>query len=412
MRRNLVVATVALAMAYAAVVLGRSAGLGDDYELQLLMPSADASFVGGQVRIKGDPVGRIDGIEVRDGQAVVTVQVDGDRAPLPAGTRARVEATSVIGARVIELLPGKEGNPTLESGSMITDSVEPVELDQVLAALDPETRESVKGLVAQIEGTVNGREANVNQTLEAAGPTFQALGEILRAVGKDGPAIRELVTELHKVTGSLASRDQDIAGTISDVDTLVRAVAARNSSLSKGLEKLPGTIDQATSTLRAVDPAVGASRGLLQDLQPAAARLPGVAAKLSPVLQQLRPVSGDLRSVLESASVLLQDTPAVLDTTHATFPDAATAVDRAGPMVNFLRPYTPELAGWLSNWTGIFGSENKAGNYARALITTGASAVGIYPGGVNPPGIERADTPAPGSIVGQPWTDANGDDIR
>ena len=48
-------------------------------------------------------------------------------------------------------------------------------------------------------------------------------------------------------------------------------------------------------------------------------------------------------------------------------------------MVDFLRPFTPELASWASNWASVFASQNAAGNYARALITASTTSVTNLP---------------------------------
>src|SRR3546814_7533092 len=65
---------------------------------------------------------------VRDGKAVVTAEIQDDKAPLPAGTRGRIRWESVLGARTLEVLPGKKGNADLPSGSLLTGNVESAEL--------------------------------------------------------------------------------------------------------------------------------------------------------------------------------------------------------------------------------------------------------------------------------------------
>lgn len=409
MRRKWI-ASVAVAALVSMGIAGASAG-STDYTLQLLMPSADGAFTGGSVMLDGVRVGEVTDVGVKDDKALVTVDVDEEHAPLRAGTSARVSWQSVIGSRVVELLPGSKTNPPLPSGKMITANNERVELDDLIAALDKPTRARARGLVKKLERTLDGRADDLKASVKAGGPTVEALGEVLRAVGDDGPAIRQLVSKLRDMTGALVARDRELGQTVTELGQFTSATAQQQKQLSTALEELPSTIDEATKTLHDVPAAVNATVPVVRDLQPATKRLPSVAAKLNPVLQDLRPTVARLRPTLGSTQTLLRHTPELLDTTHGTLPGLTNAMKQLQPATAFLRPYTPELAGWLSNWTSVWASENSSGNYVRALITSSGTSFADNPG-VVPPGMQQAERPKPGAVVGQPWTDANGDGIR
>lgn len=398
---------------FAAAVFGvREVATPDPYELTFVMPTADNTFVGANVTIEGESVGEVTEIAVRDGRALVTVGVDQDHAPLNAGTTVRIDWESLIGARVVELIPGNEDAPPLESGRLIVGSaVEAVELDNVLATLDSRTRAKLQVLIAQLNQTVKGRGGDhVNELIGSAAPLADGAARLVKAVAKDGPAIRELVNQLHALVGAVAGRERELASSVVGLNQLTDAVAPSQSELSRALEELPTTLTNANATLAAVPGPVEKTGDLLAELRPATESLPDVAAQLSPVMRDLRPAVAELRPTLAWLSQLLQYTPGLLSVADQTVPDATSAVTSLRPMVGFLRPYTPELTGWLANWTGIFGSQAAAGNYARALITVGASSFNNNPG-MFLPGQSIDPTPAPGSIVDQPW-DANGDGMR
>lgn len=393
-----------------AAAVGAVSVAQDSYELEILMPAADGTYVGGKVMMDGHQVGEVTDVGVLDDKALVTVALDDSYAPMPSGTTARVSWESVIGARVVELLPGPQRNPELPAGVLIRSHTERVELDDVLAALNPRTRAEVQTLVGQLNRTLHGREQRVRATVRAAGPTIEAMGAVMRAVGEDGPAIRRLVTNLHSMTSTLAARDVQLARTVQNVGVLTAATAEKQQALTQALGQLPATVRQATATLQTMPRAVDATTPLLRDLRPATRRLPEVAANLSPVLQELRPTVAQLRPTLGHARHLLRYTPGLLEHAHATVPGVNRAVTRLQPATAFLRPYTPELMGWLSNWTGVFASQT-SGNYGRALITESGTSLNNN-SGVLPPGMQQDPEPAPGSLVGQPWTDANGDAMR
>lgn len=394
-----------LVVGAAAMVLGQ-----DDYELRVLMPTADGTFKGGKVVVAGETIGEIVDVSVSDGKALVTASIDDAAAPLRAGTTARISWESVVGGRMLELRPGPMSNPELPSGKTIVSTAERVEVDHLLATLDEPTRKKVQTLVGELNSTLSGRENDVKATIKTAGPTIAALGEVMRAVGEDGPAIRDLVKRLHAMTSVLAERDVDLGRTVNHLGRLTSVTADKQAALKAGLSELPATVHRAKSTLDGVPEAVDATVPLLQKLRPATARLPETARNLSPVLRELRPTVASLRPTLGAARSLLGYTPGLLDSAHATVPDVTKALTTLQPAVSFLRPYTPELTGWLTNWTSLF-SNQTSGNHARLLIPEGASSLTDVHTAL-PPGIKRDPRPAPGSIAGQPWVDANGDGVR
>ncbi|WP_110208469.1 MlaD family protein [Nocardioides daejeonensis] len=390
----------------------------DPYTLKFLVPMADKTFEGAKVTIAGEQVGQIINLGVRDGMAVVTAEIDHDHAPLPAGTKGRIRWESVLGARTLEIIPGEEGSADLRSGHLLTSNVEGAELDDLLAMLDAPTRKKLQGLVQSLDTTVDGKEKQLNESLREAGPTIQALGEVARAVGEDGPAIKKLVTQLRGVTSTVAAKDDQLARSVAQLNQLMSALAQEKDGLRSTLAKLPGTLDTATKTLSNVKSPVESARELLRDLQPATAQLPALARDLQPALADAKPAVADLTPLLEDADRLLKETPALAAGTRDLLPTADSALAQANPMVDFLRPYAPEVAGWFSNWTATFGSRNAMGNYARALITASASSVhDLLPGKI----LQGQDPrPAPGSLdewnskqlVRWDLVDANGEAIQ
>lgn len=382
------------------------------YEVNLVMPAATNIVNGGDVQVRGISAGKVDGIRVQDGKAVVTVNLDKEFAPLHDGTTAQVEWKAVLGERIIQLTPGPLKNPEVPNGGMIQAGMQqPVELDQVLAALDPKTRQRLNSLVHQLQGTTGGSEPDLNATLRTAGPAVQSLGEVLKGIGTDGPAIRSLVTELSQMTGTLAQRQSDLRSIVENLSQTTNATANQRDQLRQSLHQLPGTLKSADSALTNVPGAVDQSMPLLHDLRPATKKLPSVAGNLNPLLTDLRPTVARLKPTLQSAQGLLGRTPGFLDSAHAVLPEAKSTLDSAAPAISFLRPYTPELAGWLSNWGSAAANYDSFGNYARIYIQGGAGNVNSNPG-VMPPGVQDKQTRVPGELEHQPWTDAAGSGMR
>jgi phospholipid/cholesterol/gamma-HCH transport system substrate-binding protein len=388
----------------------------DSYDVQFQIASFNSGYANADVTIAGQVVGQITDVRVVDGQALVTATIDKSYAPLHAGTTARLAWRNAIGARTLDITPGAAKNPELPPGKIIRSVIEPVQLDDVLASLDAPTRAHLQAVVANLQTTLGGNEKNLNKTAATAGPLVSALGDVLAGVGQDGPAIRALVTDLESLTSRLNSRSTKTQDTILKLRQLVGAAASQQQEISTALDTLPGTVAAGTTFFDKVPAAVDNAVPLINSLQPTIHQLPRLAARLNPVLTDLRPTVSELRPTLASARQLLGVTPGLLDAGSATVPDITTVLGRLEPAVSFLRPYTPEVIGFLTNWTSLFSAKNSAGHYGRALVPASISSFNSNPTGIIPPGMSQWQAPGPGANAavanGTQVLDANGDAIR
>lgn len=406
--RKWLTAAVAAAVAAGGAVLAYSWDSGQDYTL--VMPSAANLVDGSPVRARGEQVGSVTSMEASDGKALVRVSLS-DASAMHAGATPRVSWDALVGERVVDIVPGPASAPQLPAGSIVNAQGSQVEVDEVLSALDAPTREHLQSLLKRVGPTLHGSESDLNATLRTAGPTVEALGKVLQGVGSDGPAIRSVITQLQKMTQPIADRRAELSGTVQNLTQATAALADQQDQLGAGLRQLPPTLGSARRTLDDVQPAAQQAKPLLEDLRPASQQLPSVAANLGPTLADLRPAVADLKPVLAGAQRLLGNTPGLLDSAHRTVPPATTLVRDLTPALSFVRPYTPDLTGWLTNWSGAFSNYDSRGHFFQGLLQAATSAADEMPAGINPPGVSKDDRPAPGSAEGQPWTDATGSGI-
>lgn len=407
-------------VALAAAVVGAAVGVGgylvspsaDDYEMQLVMPSAIGMVDGTPVQVDGHDVGRVTSVEVKDYKAIVTASVDEEYAPLHAGTTTGVEWRSALGERYIKVNPGPESNPPLPSGAMIEANRPQVTVQDLVESLDAPTRKHVSSLVRRLDGTLEQRQSDVNDTLKTAGPTVEALGQVLAGVGQDGPVIRQLVSDVRQVTSQLSSRGGKLSAVVNDLGKVTGQAVAQQQQLAAAVKELPSALASAKETLDAVPSATDAAKPLLHDLAPATARLKSVSRNLNPVLHDLSPTLAQLRPTLQSANELLQYTPEFLDNAHGALPKVTNAFTQLSPAVKFLRPYTPEIVGWAANWGKGFSYVDAVGMMGKLNVSTGtAMQADFTPQGL--PILHNTGTKrAPGANANQPWTDANGDAPR
>lgn len=409
MKRKTWIVAAFLAVAVALAVVSRTGS--HPYTLSVVMPAADGTIAGTSVLIGGEPVGSVTSVGVQGNAARLTLQFDGTRLPLHAGSTARINWNSVLGRREVEIIPGPAANPVLPSGYIVQSTTERVELSDLLDTLNGPTRTKVHQLVASLDQALQGNESSLDATLKAAGPLVSTLGSVVTDVGADQPAINSIVGKVNQMVTVLANRNSSTADTVSRLTSLVHEVAGREQQLAQALDQAPSTLAAATTFFNDVPGAANAAIPLLNNLRGTADQLPSLAKKLNPVLTSLKPTIADLRPTMAAARSLLGETPALLDMGTATVPAIQAALSQLQPAVSFLRPYTPEVIGFLSNWASLFSAKNSAGHFGRALIPVSASMFNDNPG-IVPPGLSQWQTPAPGQLVGQPWTDANGDTVR
>ncbi|HET9772435.1 MAG TPA: MlaD family protein, partial [Acidimicrobiia bacterium] len=189
-------------------------GGGGGYQATFVFPHATNLFAGSRAQIDGFNAGRIDGLEVRDGKALVKVTVDGRHAPLREGTTARIDYQSLPGERIVQINPGPESNAPLPDGAMITATTPRVELDQILTALDPETRAALRRVIPGLDEALAGHEDDLGATLESAGPALHAATDVLDAIGGDGPALESLLTSVRDLAERLVARRDSVRGII------------------------------------------------------------------------------------------------------------------------------------------------------------------------------------------------------
>ena len=409
MRTAIVLGVVALT---AATVTAFASASGSDYEVSVMLPSATNLHEGGSIQVKGFDAGAVTSITPVNGQAKITMRVDPGYAPLHDGAVVSVRWKALVGERHLTITDGPASNVEVPAGGLLKGNVpQPMELDQVLAALDEPTRKSLSSLVNNLDKTVTGHEPDLNATVRSAGPALNALGEVLKGLGTDGPAISGLVAQVEQMVSVLSTHDGDVKNIVDQLSTLSADAVKQRKAVGEVLGKLPGTLETAKTALGDVPSVVKKAVPLLDDLRPATEKLPAVAANLKPVLTDLRPLVAQLRPTLDSAQQLLQYTPGLLDRAHAVLPGATSLVTDLLPAIDFLRPYTPEAAGMLANWSSAMANYGGAGHYARVLAQVGLSSVNINPG-IIPPGFTVNATPLPGSLAGQPWTDAAGGGVK
>jgi phospholipid/cholesterol/gamma-HCH transport system substrate-binding protein len=387
-RRGYVVSALVAALAIGvAFVLLRG---GDDYRVRLAFVNASQLVKGDQIKVGGLPVGTIDDIDLgEDNEAVVTATITADDlTPLHQGTTGaiRISSLSSVANRFIALNPGPNSAPELDDGTLIpaARTTSQVELDSVLNTLDVATRSATQRLLRGTAGLYTGQEAAANRGLEALDPALSQLDAVARELGRDQPALERFLVRSATVVDAVADRDPDLRAALDGTAATAQTLADRSTALSGALTKAPGTLAQASRTLRDVGTTFTAQ-------QPAARKLQPVAAPATALVRELQPLLTDGPAALRSVDAILPDLrrvlramPALRRTALPAFAALNAALDGVQPIVDEALPYVPDLYhGLVSGFGGgAVQAYDANGHYARIEPIANTQALAGLLGGV------------------------------
>ena len=372
--RAAAVLALALVVALSAWLLLFRGGGGTEYTL--LFETAGQLVPDNGVHVGGRRVGAVQSIELTpDNQAAVRIKVQKPFAPLREGTKATIRLTSLSGIanRYIALTPAPEQAKALADGATLTTaSTTPVvDLDEIFNTLDKKTRgdlqDVVKGFAAQYSG--KGQEAG--EAAEYFNPLLSTSRRLVGELTEDEPALTRFIVDSSRLVGALAERRDDLSGLVGNANATARAIGAENVALARALGLLPTTLRRANTTFVNL-------RATLDDLDVLVAESKPATKELAPFLRELRPLVADARPTIRDLRTLISrdgDDNDLLEATRKmpelqrvatpAFRNGREALVKAQPVLEFLRPYTPDLAGWVRDFGQGAANYDANGHYAR-----------------------------------------------
>jgi phospholipid/cholesterol/gamma-HCH transport system substrate-binding protein len=396
--------TVAAVVLAALVLAWLLFGSGSPYEVSLTLDNASQLVEGNQVKVGGVAVGSVDSIELgADGRARVRLSIDdGGVTPLHTGSRAAVRSASLSGVanRYVALTPGPVNGGEIADGGAIPaeDSSAEVDLDELLNTLDPTTLRDLKALVRGGADGLQGRGKELGRAIETLDPALSQITAVEQEILRDEDTFTRFLVESADVVSAVGSRPARLEGLIAHSSATLDELAARDVSLDSLLRRAPATLRQANttlvnlrSTLRDVDPA-------LVEARPAAPLLAGFLERLRPVAQRARPVVSQLRTTIDHRGSddllgVLAGVPPLELAAVPAFESVVATVNDALPVVNEVRPYTPDAVGGLFNGFGgtTAGYYDANGRYTRISFQSNAYSLqgvgSLLPVPGNAPGL-------------------------
>jgi phospholipid/cholesterol/gamma-HCH transport system substrate-binding protein len=352
-------------------------GNGGSYKVHAVFQNAGQLVRGNEVRVGGQPIGTITDINLDDSaQAVVTMNIkDEDLSPLHTGTTATIRSTSLSGIanRYVSLKPGPNNAREIADGGQIgaDETSAPVDLDVLFNTLDAKTR---KGLANVIRGSgtwYEGAGQEANTSTKYFGPFLNSTTRLTSELALDEAILKRFVTDTSSAVSAIAERRDDLAGLVQNTNVAFRAIGNESASLDRALQLLPSTLRKANTTFVNLRSTLDDLDKLVAESKPGTRDLARFLRELRPLVSEARPTVADLRRLIRAPGAdndlieLTAKQPRLAQLTAQVFPRAITTLDRAQPVFEYVRGYTPDLAAWISDFGQVAANYDANGHYAR-----------------------------------------------
>jgi phospholipid/cholesterol/gamma-HCH transport system substrate-binding protein len=262
------------------------------------------------VRIAGVDVGKVASIKREGKTGLVTMEIEGRGLPIHSDATAKIRPRIFLeGNWFVELQPGSPSAKTISSGYTIplTQTADPVQLDQVLDALNTDTRANLqKFLIYYGEGLTKHPEAAEDaeqlpevrgiNAAEALNKTYRRSPEALRGgalinqgiTGTETHDFSKLIASVGKVTSALNVHEQELGELIVNFNTFFEAFAIQKAPLRATIHELPTALRNIGRGLASLDRSFPPTRAFAKDILPGVKATPETVTAALPWIEQVR----------------------------------------------------------------------------------------------------------------------------
>ena len=281
------------------------------YEVRAVFRSANSLRPDSPVRIAGVEVGKVKRVEAEEGtdNAVVTMAISDSGRPLHEDATLKIRPRIFLeGNFFVDLRPGTPGTPELEDGDTIkvTQTATPVQLDQVLTALQSDTRQDLRDVLeglgtalASAPSAADDRDADrsargqtaaesFNDAYDDIGPAERAQSQVNEALLGVEPEqdLGRLIEGLGRTAAGLVRNETQLRELISSLNTTMAALASQEGNLHVSIRELAPTLESANGALASLNEAFPPTRAFAREILSGVRETPATIAAAFPWLEQ------------------------------------------------------------------------------------------------------------------------------
>jgi phospholipid/cholesterol/gamma-HCH transport system substrate-binding protein len=262
------------------------------------------------VRVAGVDVGKVSSVARVGNTGVITMEIGTNGLPIHSDATAKVRPRIFLeGNNFVELQPGSPSAPTVSSGAElpVTQTANPVQLDQVLGALNSDTRTNLQDFLvgygdaltrkptpaedANQEPEVRGIDAAqaLNQAYHRGPPSLRGTAVVNQALGgTEAHDLSLLIASIGRVTAALNVHEQELGELITNFNIFFRSFANQSASLTATVAELPTALRSATRGLAGLDASFGPTKTFANDIIPGVKLTPATVTAALPWIEQVQ----------------------------------------------------------------------------------------------------------------------------
>ena len=312
------------------------------FELKAELANAQGVMPGqGQtIRVAGMRVGDLGQVELENGVAVVKLELDPEYDDL-----VRADATALLRPRTglkdmfLELDPGTKAEPALEEGDAIPvlNTAPDVNADEILSALDDDTRDYLRLLLTGAGGGLERRGGDLHEVFRRLGPLHRHLAELNGKLKERRTQLARLVHNSGETFEELATKDKELSRLVVASERTFGALAAEDRNISEAVSRLPTTLSQAEQTLLKVDELGQVAGPAFEALRPAARQLKPTNDAIRPFAEEATPILRDkIRPFVRSARPYIRNLQPAAENLHRASPDLRASFFELNRLFNML----------------------------------------------------------------------------
>ena len=320
--------------------------LGTDFfevDAELATAQAVTPGQGQTVNIAGVEVGQISSVKLEDGKAIVGMKIERKYDRIYRNATILLRPKTGLKDMVAELNPGTKDAGRLREGERIpiSQTLPDVNLDEILASLDADTRDYLRVLLGDASTALDGNGRNLAQTIRRFEPTAKYTRKVNEQLAVRRKNIKRVIHNFSLLMGELGTKDRQIAEFVQNSNAVFATLASQDANLRATLQELPGALDESQTTLAKVDRLAKVLGPTLEDLRPGARALGPSLRETRPFLTTTTPIIRDqLRPFARAAlPTVKQLRPAMRDLAAAT-PDLTRSFKVVNALLNTLA-YNP-----------------------------------------------------------------------
>ncbi|RRO17970.1 MCE family protein [Saccharopolyspora rhizosphaerae] len=265
--------------------------------LHAVFAEAGGLTEGDPVVVSGMTVGRVEQVELRDTDVLISFSVDEPDLLVGEASTAAIKAQSALGEKALSLAPAGPGDLPDDAQIPLSRTIAPYDVTQALQSLTDQTSrldtERLAGAFHAVADTLGG-------TAQSVPAALTGLRRLAESVNARDAELRSLLERTRTTTQLLAQHDADLREIFDRGAVLLASLNQRQAAVERLLADLTTTADQLDALAREND----------AQLQPA-------LTELRSVLAILRENRDNIASAVHEAVPMLRTLGEVLSTMPA-----------------------------------------------------------------------------------------------